>query len=275
MDSTQLQTQAPPGVQPDHARPLTVEESAEFARALGVRPEAVHSWQQEQSEAAISPETYEQLVADPIKSLLASSQEFFAEIKCDIVREVVSSHFREMPAEYIRALDVGCGSGVLMRWLSRYYPQVRGCDPSAAMVRRAGEHALRMPGPTELPYETNAFHVVVCACVYHHIPASVRAAHLAEIRRVLMPGGLLMIFEHNPLNPLTRRIVRRCPLDESAELLSGGLARRLLHEAGFSSFRNRYYLFLPERLYRAIGRAERWLSLTRLGGQYCAVGVNR
>ena len=55
-------------------------------------------------------------------------------------------------------------------------------------------------------------------------------------------------FEHNPLNPLTRFIVRRCPLDADAHLLGAGQARRLVCGAGFTSVAARYYLFLPQGL---------------------------
>ena len=121
--------------------------------------------------------------------------------------------------------------------------------------------------------DDGSFDVVVCACVYHHIEPNRRLDHLLEIGRVLSPGGLLLVFEHNRRNPLTRLIVRRCPIDSGANLLTGGLCKRLLQRAGFEGVRNRYYLFLPPRLHRTVGRLERALSFTGLGGQFCTHGA--
>ena len=59
------------------------------------------------------------------------------------------------------------------------------------------------------------------------------------------PGGLVAIFEHNPLNPLTRKAVRDCPFDEDAVLLSRGEARRRLAEAGLAEVEAPFIIFFP------------------------------
>ena len=83
---------------------------------------------------------------------------------------------------------------------------------------------------------------------------------------------MLLIFEHNPRNPLTRFIVNRCPIDASANLLRASETRVLLAAAGYRDIRERYYLFLPQFAYRVLGWAEPLLSPTRLGGQFCTAG---
>ena len=53
------------------------------------------------------------------------------------------------------------------------------------------------------------------------------AGFVADMVRVTRPGGLVCVIEHNPLNPLTRLAVNRCPFDADAVLLrSGQLAKR-------------------------------------------------
>ena len=47
-----------------------------------------------------------------------------------------------------------------------------------------------------------------------------------------------------------------------------------LERFGFSNVRSRHYLFMPQPLYQKIGWLERYLSITHLGGQYCASGRN-
>ena len=116
------------------------------------------------------------------------------------------------------------------------------------------------------------FDLAVCACVYHHVDDAERVAHMAEVGRVLRPGGLLMMFEHNPRNPVTRHIVNRCPLDASADLLGASKARRYLQLAGFENVQTRYYLHFPEALYRWLGWLEPVCSVFGMGGQYCNLG---
>ena len=76
-----------------------------------------------------------------------------------------------------------------------------------------------------------------------------------------------MIFEHNPLNPLTIRAVNTCPFDENAVLIP---ARQLVHNmvvAGFGApFRN-YRIFFPGHL-RAFRVLEPYLTWLPLGAQY-------
>ena len=68
-------------------------------------------------------------------------------------------------------------------------------------------------------------------------------ALLAEIRRVLKPQGLLFVFEHNPLNPLTRHAVDTCPFDENAVLIRAPKMRRRVLDAAFAEARINYRIF--------------------------------
>ena len=71
-------------------------------------------------------------------------------------------------------------------------------------------------------------------CVAHHVPPEHVASFFAEMRRVVRPGGIVSVIEHNPFNPLTRLAVLRCPFDADAVLISRGSARRLLRTAGLT-----------------------------------------
>jgi hypothetical protein len=83
----------------------------------------------------------------------------------------------------------------------------------------------------------------------------------------LKPGGTAVIFEHNPLNPLTVHAVNTCPFDENAELIRGPSLRKEMQKAGFQNVGLRYRLFLPGAL-RALRPLERWLYGCPLGAQY-------
>jgi hypothetical protein len=89
---------------------------------------------------------------------------------------------------------------------------------------------------------------------------------------VLRPGGLFAIFEHNPWNPATRRIVSRTPVDANAVLLTAGETRALLQGAGLCVRKTCYYLYFPQSLYRRLAGLERLLGAVPAGGQYAVFG---
>lgn len=104
---------------------------------------------------------------------------------------------RQLPRRYGRALDVGCGSGDLVRLLAaRSTSSVLGIDSDAAIVDRARELTSpdapvtfaagdAMTGLPEGPYD-----VITCVAAVHHLPY---ADALALFRRRLAPGGTLVV----------------------------------------------------------------------------------
>lgn len=93
-------------------------------------------------------------------------------------------------------LDVGTGTGAVLRTLDAEGTRPRsvvGCDPTAAMLLRVpplpAGWELRAAEPTRLPADDASADVVTCSYVLHVLDAEIRAALLAEVRRVLRPGG--------------------------------------------------------------------------------------
>jgi len=97
-----------------------------------------------------------------------------------------------------RALDVGCGTGVLLERLARAFPEtaLSGVDPAPEMLeaarRRLPESVeLRQAWAEALPFPEASFDAVISCNAFHFIRAP-RAA-LREMRRALRPGGQLVI----------------------------------------------------------------------------------
>ncbi|HET9691327.1 MAG TPA: class I SAM-dependent methyltransferase [Acidimicrobiales bacterium] len=102
-----------------------------------------------------------------------------------------------------RVLDVGCGEGQLGR-LAAGVPGVElvvGVDPTAAQLRVAAERGggvhLGRAGAAALPFPPAAFDAVLACLVFEHITA-VDAA-IAEVARVLVPGGRFVFMLNHPL----------------------------------------------------------------------------
>jgi len=88
----------------------------------------------------------------------------------------------------------------------------------------------------------------------------------------LTPGGTIVIFEHNPFNPVTRKIVNDCPYDKDAVLLRPSELKTLLVDAGLLVHRSVYCLFVPPSL-SALLPLESKLGWLPLGGQYWVTAV--
>lgn len=167
-------------------------------------------------------------------------------------------------------LDAGCGRGELLKLAGREFREAVGCDPSAEMIRCcAMGQVCQQPSPCELPFPDESFDLVTAVCVYHHVRgAQARLLLTKSIRRVLKPQGVLCLIEHNPWNPVTRVIVRRCPLDRNAELLTAKYAARLARSAGMEIIETAYFLYFPEAVFDYAGGLEDRLRSLPLGGQF-------
>jgi SAM-dependent methyltransferase len=125
-----------------------------------------------------------------------------------------------------RALDVGCGTGVLAERLTHAGYQMTGVDPSDGMLdvlrARASEVVAIQASGTALPFADDSFDVVLTVAVLHHVadPDDVRAT-LAEMVRVTRPGGGILIWDHNPRNPYWGSLMARVPQDTGEERLIG------------------------------------------------------
>jgi ubiquinone/menaquinone biosynthesis C-methylase UbiE len=118
-----------------------------------------------------------------------------------------------------------------------------------------------------LPFEDESFDVCFSACVFHHISHAEHLHWLAELRRVTRKGGMTVIFEHNPANPLTVSAVRNCPFDENAELIWAGKLRKSIGDAGWHESETVYRMFFPHSLSFA-RPLERYIRKLPLGAQY-------
>ena len=211
---------------------------------------------------------YETLVDESIR-FSGCDHAFFLEAKAELLLEL--AHALGEPAR-LHALDVGCGAGAMHPFL-RAFGALHAVDPSAPLIEaaQAAHPDIRyaVADGTALPHEDGAFDLAFTVCVLHHVEPELRPAFTRELVRVVRPGGLVVVFEHNPLNPLTRLAVSRCTFDEGVRLLPRRETAALLRRAASDEPELGYLLFFPWQSGR-LRRLERRLRRLPLGAQYWA-----
>jgi SAM-dependent methyltransferase len=195
-------------------------------------------------------------------------------------------YFADYKAQYLvrrgsvgpdsRILDFGCGVGNLIGALRRRVPGVLvdGYDPSPASLEHVYADVKGLGRfSSDLADLPGAYDTVVLAGVLHHVQPEKRAGAVAEAVSQLRPGGSLVIFEHNPLNPLTRRVVDVCPFDKDAILLPARETVNLMIGTALISVQRDYIVFFP-RAFRALRPLEPALGWCPLGAQYAITGTH-
>ncbi len=123
-------------------------------------------------------------------------------------------------------LDLGCGTGRMARFLTARGARVLAMDNASGMLERCRAH---LPGPTDpgagagsgsangaawslvqgeatrVALRGGSLDAAVCVGVLEHLPADVRAGTLAELARVVRPGGRIVLVANNARSELLRR----------------------------------------------------------------------
>ena len=194
-----------------------------------------------------------------------------------IIAGFVADICRRVTARRPRILDVGCGTGANLLLLSQY-GDAEGVDVSEdalAFCRERGLDHVKQGAGEELPYEDGTFDLVTAFDVVEHMDDDL--AGLTEMRRVLRPGGRVLLFVPTfmflwGLQDDVSNHRRRYRLPE---------LRRVLEQAGFEIERSTYAnitFFLPILLVRKLMRltgiktdTENTINVSALNGIFRAV----
>ncbi len=203
-------------------------------------------------------------------AITGEGPEYFAEYKIADLSDLVGT--KGLSARQI--LDFGSGIGNSIPYFRKYFPasELHCADVSArsieiAQTRFPGAEQYHLLVDRHIPLPPQSIDIVFSACVFHHIAHEEHEHWLTELRRITKPGGLLAIYEHNPLNPLTVRAVNTCPLDVNAKLIRASVMRQRVLASGWTGAHKDYRLFFPSLL-RSLRPAERHLGWLFLGAQY-------
>ena len=147
-----------------------------------------------------------------------------------------------------QVLDLGCGTGAMAIAVAHELPGVRviGVDGDPDVLNRAREKSAAAGVDLELheamadavPLSDGSVDCVVSTLVFHHLPPTVKRRALAEARRVLAPGGLLLICDigraHDPAMRAAFFLVQLLDGFDTTHENAQGKLPQIITEAGFN-----------------------------------------
>ena len=181
---------------------------------------------------------------------------YFHEYKCREMANFLES--KGLKGGKISLMNYGCGTGNSEKYIKKYLPNasVFSVDVSEESIKVAREANKDLNDVMFVPFDgmtipfDGEFDVIFIANVFHHIRREKHVPILKTIQSKLKKGGLLFIFELNPLNPLTIWVAIRndYKFDKDARLLSPLYMRTILNKSGFIRTQIRYTIFFPQVL---------------------------
>jgi len=208
-------------------------------------------------------DAYEKQMLDAL-GVFGESSAYFAEYKVNLLASLVGN------VGVKSVLDYGSGIGASNSYLRKSFPnsELWASDLSETSLNVLKERYpyTKTAHPDLLPKKY--FDVIFVSCVFHHIPEENQRQVMELIKELLAPDGRICIFEHNPYNPITRRIVSNCEFDEGVILLRKSQLTKMSRESSpTKKIVSRYCLFFPSFL-RKLSVFERMLRWIPMGGQY-------
>jgi 2-polyprenyl-3-methyl-5-hydroxy-6-metoxy-1,4-benzoquinol methylase len=211
-------------------------------------------------------DNYQRVHSENVR-VTGESSEYFAQYKAQYIARRMGAKFSG------RVLDYGCGVGMLSGFLKEIFPQatVDGYDVSEASIAKV-DAAVRAAGTFTSDWRQIISHydLITVTNVMHHIPPAQRQETIESLKKRLAPGGVLIIVEHNPLNPLTRWAVANCAFDGDAILLPTKETTGYLRRSGMEVMRRDYIVFFPRPL-AWLRPFEPQLSWCLAGAQYAVM----
>ena len=204
--------------------------------------------------------------------LSGESSTYFAQYKAQKLAEWLP----QLQNKSISILDFGCGDGVMTQFVNTCFPHAKlfGVDPSPESIKEAQESykqitfSVNSDQDTILDFPDNYFDIVYAAGAFHHIPFNLHQGYCKELRRIIKPSGYLVIFELNPLNPLTVYTFKNNPIDQHAKMMWPWYTYKLTKRIGSRSIK--FYCFYP-KVASFLRPTERFMTKLPLSALYATI----
>jgi SAM-dependent methyltransferase len=217
---------------------------------------------------------YRQIHTENIK-LSGADSDYFSEYRVVEIKRRERNIF-DTDKQEVKILDIGSGDGNAARFFKQYFPKskVYGIDITEMVVNKSLERNLedcyfQVYDGENIPFEDNTFDMVFLVGTLHHVNKGYHLKLMQQALRVLKTGGRMYNFEHNPWNPVTQKLVRDCPFDKDAVLVTAPYVKKLEKAAGFKKLEVCFTLFFPRfKIFTPFLKLEKFMGWIPMGGQY-------
>ena len=199
----------------------------------------------------------------------APDRYYFIKYKVDLLAEIIKDNPKSI-------LDYGCGIGLSLPYLINNFPmsKISATDISENSLSLVSKNFPKIKVINDANLSNNSFDIIYCAGVFHHIDAKNRTLVLKKLFKCLNKNGILCVFEHNPYNPITRKMVSSCEFDNDAELITKRNMKHLIETSSFEILKSNYTLFFP-KIFSKLNLIEPYIGWLPLGGQYFIIGEKK
>jgi ubiquinone/menaquinone biosynthesis C-methylase UbiE len=213
---------------------------------------------------------------DKYLTLSGETSAYFAEYKARKLNEWLGSKV----CSSVNILDFGCGDGTMTYFVQQEFPKAKlyGIDPSPKSLEKAKSQfhkiifSLSSEETAKLEFKDHFFDIIFSAGVFHHIAFDKHNGYVQELIRILKPGGYLILFELNPLNPLTVLIFKRNPIDQHAKMMWPHYTSCLTKK--FGKTKTKFYCFYPKPL-SWLRFTEPYITKVPFGALYATITTKR
>ena len=175
---------------------------------------------------------------------------------------------KELGYQQKKILDLGCGVGTMLELLIKSFQgsTFYAYDESKKSMDYIKKKFPKINHLDNL--ETNEkFDLIFISAVVHHVKSGDRDDLFKNIYNLLSPNGVMFVFEHNPYNPVTLKMVTNCEFDADAELIKKNDLINLCKKNNFKIIKSGYIHFFPSKL-SFLFKLESYLKWFFLGAQY-------
>lgn len=210
-------------------------------------------------------ENYEELVSTQL-AFFSKDRSYFSSYKIELLARKIDFKPKSI-------LDFGSGIGLSIPFFRDFFPwsEIYASDLSINSLEYIKKNYSYAEVIKDQDLEAHKFDCIFLSGVVHHITDSERNKVFDRISKLLNPNGILTIFEHNPYNPVTQRMVSTCEFDHDAELITKNkLIAKVSSSGNFKIYKSGYCLFFPQFL-KKLNIMEKFIEWLPFGGQYFCI----
>tara|TARA_B100000035_G_C21024662_1_gene565640 strand:- start:475 stop:1164 length:690 start_codon:yes stop_codon:yes gene_type:complete len=206
-------------------------------------------------------ENYNNTIIKASKFISKSNFDYFAYYKIKRLKSVID--FKPL-----KILDYGCGIGNLIPEIKKNFPhsEIYGYEVS----KKSLEVALSRFSYLKTFNKNDKYDLIIFCGVFHHCSENEQEEIFNSLRNITNENSKLVVFEHNPKNYITRRIVKNCELDKDAVLIDLKSLVNKFENENYECEKYEFIFFVPPLL-RIINFIEYFLKKIPFGCQYFTI----